>query len=123
MAKTNKNVRLAFVGTGFMGQSAHLRNYATLGGCEVVALAEMRDEMAKRVGTRYNIPKIYKTASDLLAREKVDGIVASQQFGRHGIVVNELLQAGVPVFIEKPSPRRCRSANSWRRRTKRPAAR
>ena len=102
MATKNKNVRIAFVGAGFMGQSAHLRNYATLGGCEVVALAEMREDMAKRVATRYNIPKVYKLAADLLAKEKVDAIVASQQFGRHGIVVNELLRAGVPIFIEKP---------------------
>jgi len=102
MATPNRNLRIAFVGAGFMGQSAHLRNYATLGGCEVVALAELREDMARRVATRYNIPKVYKLAADLLANEKVDGIVASQQFGRHGLVVNELLQAGVPIFIEKP---------------------
>jgi len=102
MATPNQNLRIAFVGAGFMGQSAHLRNYATLGGCEVVALAEMRDEMARRVATRYGIPKVYKYAADLLAHEKFDAIVASQQFGRHGIVVGELLKAGVPIFIEKP---------------------
>ena len=33
--------RIGFVGVGGMGQCAHLRNYATLPDCEVVAIAEV----------------------------------------------------------------------------------
>ena len=39
MART----RIGFVGVGFMGQCAHLRNYAVLPECEVVAIAELSD--------------------------------------------------------------------------------
>ncbi len=102
MATKDKKLRIGFVGTGFMGQCAHLRNYATIEGCEIVALAEMREDMGRRVGAKYGIPKVYKLASEMLAKEKLDGIVASQQFNRHGIVVSEILAAGLPVFIEKP---------------------
>ncbi len=38
----------------------------------------------------------------MLERETLDGIVAAQPFNRHGILVPELLKAGVPVFTEKP---------------------
>ena len=95
MATKDKKLRIGFVGTGFMGQCAHLRNYATIEGCEIVALAEMREDMGRRVGAKYGIPKVYKLASEMLAKEKLDGIVASQQFNRHGIVVSEILAAGL----------------------------
>ncbi|MDO8684087.1 MAG: Gfo/Idh/MocA family oxidoreductase [Armatimonadota bacterium] len=95
-------VRIGFVGVGGMGQCAHLRNYVILPDCEVVALAEIREGLGKKVGERYGIPKVYKTHQEMLANEKLDGIVASQPFNRHGVLVPDLYKAGVPVFTEKP---------------------
>ncbi len=96
-------LKIGFVGVGTMGQCAHLRNYAALNDlCEVVALAELKPEAARKVAQRYFVPKVYATAAEMLASEKLDGIVASQPFTRHGILLPELLKAGVPVFTEKP---------------------
>jgi predicted dehydrogenase len=85
-----------------MGQCAHLKNYATVPDCEVVALAELREELGRKVAARYGIAKVYRHHEELLANEKLDGLVASQPFTRHGTLVPELLRAGVPVFTEKP---------------------
>ena len=41
--------RIGFVGTGGMGQCAHLKNYAVLPECEVVAIAEIRPRLAERL--------------------------------------------------------------------------
>ena len=98
----DSKVRIGFVGVGFMGQLAHLRNYATLPDCEVVALAELRPELARKVAAAYAVPKVYAEAADMLAKEKLDGIVASQPFTRHGTLIPGLLSAKVPVFTEKP---------------------
>jgi predicted dehydrogenase len=96
-------LRIGFVGVGAMGQCAHLRNYAVLGNeCEVAALAELRPELGRRVAARYGIPKSYANAAEMLAAEKLDALVASQPFTRHGVLLPELLAAGLPVFIEKP---------------------
>jgi predicted dehydrogenase len=38
----------------------------------------------------------------MLANEKLDGLVASQPFTRHGTLVPELLKAGIPILTEKP---------------------
>lgn len=97
-----KKVRIGFVGTGSMGQCAHLRNYVTVPGCEVAALAELRPQLAQQVASKYNVPKVYPDHETMLANETLDGIVASHYFGRHGVLVPELLKAGVPVFTEKP---------------------
>jgi len=95
-------LRIGFVGVGTMGQCAHLKNYAVIDDCEVVALAEIRPQLAEAVARKYGVPKVYASHEDMIAREELDGIVASQPFNRHGILVPELLKAGVPIFTEKP---------------------
>jgi predicted dehydrogenase len=98
----NKKIRIGFVGVGGMGQCEHLKNYDTVSGCEVVAIAELRQNVATKVAARYSVPHVYRTHEEMLQKEKLDGIVASQQFMRHGVLVPELLKARVPIFIETP---------------------
>jgi predicted dehydrogenase len=98
----DRKVRIGFVGVGGMGQCAHLRNYVTVPGCEVAAIAEIRPELGKMVAARYGIERVYTDHAAMLAKEKLDGIVASQPFTRHGTLVPELLASKIPVFTEKP---------------------
>ena len=95
-------VRIGFVGVGAMGQMAHLRNYADLEDCEVVAIAEMRAETAKLVARRYGVEKVYPDHKAMLEAESLDGIVASQQYGHHAALLPELYPAVPCVFTEKP---------------------
>jgi predicted dehydrogenase len=95
-------IKIGFVGVGNMGQAAHLRNYVMVPDCEVVALAEVKQELARKVAAKWGIPKVYASHEEMLAKEQLDGIVASQPFTRHGTLVPELLKAGKPVFTEKP---------------------
>jgi predicted dehydrogenase len=98
----DKIVRIGFVGVGSMGQCAHLRNYVTVPGCRVVAIAELRERTARRVAERYGVPNVYRTHEEMLEKEELDGIVASQPFNRHGLLLPEILRRGIPVFSEKP---------------------
>jgi predicted dehydrogenase len=95
-------VKIGFIGVGGMGQCAHLKNYVTVPGCKVVALAEVRTSLGQKVAARYQVPRVYPSHLELLANEKLDGLVASQPFGRHGVLLPELLKAGIPIFTEKP---------------------
>ncbi|MFZ4695904.1 MAG: Gfo/Idh/MocA family protein, partial [Verrucomicrobiia bacterium] len=95
-------VRVGFVGVGNMGQCAHLRNYVAVPECEVVALAELRPKLGEAVARKYGVPRVYRTAEEMLAKEKLDGIVASQRYTMHGQIIPPLYAAGVPIFTEKP---------------------
>lgn len=95
-------VRLGFVGAGSMGQCAHLQNYVGIRDCQVVAIAELRPQLAAKVAERYGIGRVYPDHEAMLKAETLDGIVAAQPFSAHGVLVPQLLKAGVPVFIEKP---------------------
>ncbi|MCL1888046.1 MAG: Gfo/Idh/MocA family oxidoreductase, partial [Kiritimatiellaeota bacterium] len=95
-------VKIGFVGVGGMGQAAHLRHYAQVPGCEVVALAEVKQDLARKVAAKWGVPRVYASHTEMLANERLDGIVASQQFTRHGTLIPGLLASGVPVLTEKP---------------------
>jgi predicted dehydrogenase len=98
----DRKVKIGFVGVGGMGQCAHLRNYVTVPGCEVVAIAEVRQDLGRKVAAHYGVPRVYRDHAEMLGKEKLDAIVASQPFTRHGTLIPELFAAKVPVFTEKP---------------------
>lgn len=95
-------VRIGFVGTGGMGQMAHLRNYSTLEECEVVAVSDLRRQTAEAVARRYAVPKVYSSHEEMLRAEKLDGLVASMWFTLHGSLMPELHRQVKYVFTEKP---------------------
>ena len=99
---SNTTVRIAFVGVGGMGQCAHLRNYASLPGCEVVAIAELRSQTARKVAARYGVPAVYADPHTMMEKAQPDALVCSQPFQRHAVLLPELLSYGKPIFIEKP---------------------
>lgn len=96
-------LKIGFVGVGGMGQMAHLSNYAVLGDqCEVVALAEVRPGLARKVADRYGVPNVYANHLELIERGGVDAIVAPQPYRTHINIIPDILRAGIPVFTEKP---------------------
>ena len=95
-------LKIGFVGVGNMGQCAHLRNYATLPDCEVVAIAELRPKLRERVAQKYGMPRTYESHEEMLAKEQLDGIVAAQFFLNHGNLIPKLTEARIPIFTEKP---------------------
>lgn len=95
-------VRIGFIGVGQMGQMAHLRNYVNIEECEVVAISEMRPKLAKLVAERYGIEKVYGDHKEMFASEKLDGVVASQQFERHWELLPEVYPHVKHVLTEKP---------------------
>jgi predicted dehydrogenase len=95
-------IRIGFVGVGGMGQMAHLRNYVNIEDCQVVALAEIRQQTARLVAARYGVPQVYRDHKQMLAAEKLDGVVASQPFNRHAVLLPEIYGKVKHVFTEKP---------------------
>jgi predicted dehydrogenase len=95
-------IRVGFVGVGGMGQCAHLRNYVTVPECEVVAVAEIREQTGKLVAERYGIPHVYPSHTAMLANEQLDAVVACQSFDVHAALLPEIYGKVKFVFTEKP---------------------
>lgn len=102
MDTDNGPVRLGYVGCGFMAQNAHLPNFASLDGCSLVALAEARPQLARRVADRYGIPAVYASHHDLAGDPTIGAVGVSADFAGQGEIAADLLRAGKHVFMEKP---------------------
>lgn len=97
-----QKVRIGFIGAGFMGQMAHLRNYLALPDCEVAALAEIRPRTGRLVAARHGIPRLYADHAEMLAKEELDGVVCAQPFDVHAALLPEIHGKVKHLFTEKP---------------------
>lgn len=95
-------VRIGFVGGGFFGQVAHLRSFAPLNSCQIVALAELRDDLRHKVAERYSIPQQFASHTEMLAKAEMDAVVVVTARQAMGPIVLDCLNAGKHVLSEKP---------------------
>ena len=97
-----EQVDVGFVGCGFMGQLAHLANFATDPRVNVVAIADFRPELAKRVAKKYSIPQVYGSHSELLDKAPIDALVEITPDDLHAPVAIDAIKDGKHVYTEKP---------------------
>src|SRR5687768_16024007 len=104
MSQPTKPV-VASLGTGMMGQLAHLANYARLRDeelCEVAGVTDLKPGLAAAVAERYRVPRVYESAEELLADPRVDGVLCIQPWPNNYALVRQTLEAGKSVITEKP---------------------
>ncbi len=95
-------VNIGMIGAGFIGQIAHLMNYVEVKACRVIALAEFRPELRRKVADRYFIPHRYATHEEMLSNPEVDAVVVVTPRPHTAPVVLDCLKAGKHVISEKP---------------------
>ena len=96
---------MASIGTGMMGQLAHLANYARLryeGVCEIAGVTDLNRGLAEAVAAHYRVPRVYASAEELLADPAIDGVACVQQWPNNYALVRQILEAGKSVITEKP---------------------
>lgn len=94
--------RVGFLGAGFMGQLAHLDNYADNPDCQVVAVAEARPKLGATVAAKYGVPKVYASQHELLADPEVEAVVCSQPCHNNYPLGKQVLAASRALFTEQP---------------------
>jgi predicted dehydrogenase len=99
---SDRRLRLGFIGAGFIGQLAHLQNYLTNPRIELVAVAEVRNELRAKVQRRYGFAKAYANERELLADPSVEAVVAITARPQTGPLALKVLQAGKHLLTEKP---------------------
>ena len=50
-----KNIKIGWIGSGFVGQVAHLNSFYSLPNVKIVALSELREKLGRISCKRYNI--------------------------------------------------------------------
>jgi len=95
-------VKLGFIGAGVRAQLLHMASYREIEGCELVALSDDRVRSAQVAAQKYGIGKIYRDYSEMLDKEKPDGVVVSTDFRSHHILLPDVIKRGIPVLADIP---------------------
>lgn len=93
-----KRLRMAVIGVGHLGKE-HARILSTLPDVELVGVADTSAEQARTIAKKCNTQPFtdYKQLLPL-----IDAAVIAVPTTYHHPVARELLQAGLPVLVEKP---------------------
>jgi len=97
-------IKLAVAGLGAVAQSVHLPLIARRWDLfELAAVCDLSPSLRNELGAQYGVPAAqrYADVDHMVAESGVDGVVLLTS-GSHGAAALSAIQAGVPVFCEKP---------------------
>ncbi len=98
----DKQVRLGFIGAGFMGQLGHIQPHLENPRAQLYAVAEMRPGLRDEVKRRYGFCQAYASGDELLADPGVDAVVAVTARPHTGPIALKVLKARKHLLTEKP---------------------
>lgn len=97
-----KRVNIAVIGTGRMG-SVHTRNLArAIPEANLVALCDIRLEVAQALADELGVPRVVRDYHDLLTDPSIEAILIATPTDTHTFIVEDVAAAGKHIFCEKP---------------------
>ena len=98
----NKKIKIGWVGSGFIGQVAHLSSFTTLDNIKITGLAELRENLRHDIQKKYQILNVFKNHKELLDYGDFDAVIAIVRRHHTATIAKDILNAGYNLFTEKP---------------------
>jgi len=97
-----RKINIAVIGTGRMG-SVHTRNLARLiPEADLVAVCDIRLEVAQAVADELGIQRVIKDYRELLEDKDIEAILIATSTDTHAFIMKDVAAAGKHIFCEKP---------------------
>jgi predicted dehydrogenase len=100
----------AVIGGGAVAERVHLPALARCSGIDATVVVDTSAERARQVADQFGVPQIATDYHDVIGR--VDAAIIGLPHHLHAPVAVDLLNAGIPVLVEKPmalTPEECDS--------------
>ena len=97
----NTCLSIGIIGTGFIGLQ-HIEAIRRVPNLRVAAIADSNADMARAVGERLCIPKVYTDYKEMLNDPEINAIHNCTPSAFHFPINQEALRAGKHVYCEKP---------------------
>ena len=99
---SKKELAIGVLGAGGNIGHTHSQNIATyVDGARLAAVYDLNTERAEEVAKTYGA-KVMASAEELIASPEIDAVVIASWDGTHADLAVKCIQAGKPVFCEKP---------------------
>jgi predicted dehydrogenase len=99
--KAMKKIRVAIIGTGYIGDY-HARGLLATEGVEITVAVDTNEESARKFSNRYKIREIANDAMSLTGRYDIDAVIIGIPNKFHAPYALDFLKHGKDVFLEKP---------------------
>ena len=96
-----RKIKLGIIGVGQIGKH-HINTYKQIPDAEIVAVADVNEEEAKRVAAANNVPNVFTQFRDLLKMDEIEAVDVCLHNNFHAPVAIAALEAGKHVYCEKP---------------------
>lgn len=101
-AKQSKVLKVGFIGAGGIAR-AHMKHLKAIGDVEIVAAADVSNDMLQRVKTEYGVQQLFTDFRAMLkAVPELDAVSVCTPNGLHAANTIAALEAGKHVLVEKP---------------------
>lgn len=97
MATLREPLRLGIIGAGFMGR----QHAGFIAAQEQTVLTAVADPFSRNLAEQAGVPH-FEDHRELLASEKVDGVIIANPNAAHMETALDALAAGIPALLEKP---------------------
>jgi predicted dehydrogenase len=98
-------VKIGIIGAGMIAHRSHAEAFQQVPEAEVVAVADVDAERAREFAAKYEIPQVFSSYEELLARAGVDAVSVALPVFLHAPATIAALEAGKHVLCEKPMAR------------------
>src|SRR3954469_10725808 len=94
--------RVGIVGAGSWARAAHIPGFQSCTEVDLVAICDVDSALAQRVATERGIPRVYDTATAMLAEERLDLVSVVTPDDAHLADAGAAIAARAHVLCEKP---------------------
>jgi myo-inositol 2-dehydrogenase/D-chiro-inositol 1-dehydrogenase len=99
--KSNR-LRIGIIGAGRIG-TVHAESIAfRLPEAEIVSIADVNRDAARRVAERCGIPTVAASSEEIFSNPRVDAVLICSSTDTHAELIGEAARAGKHIFCEKP---------------------
>lgn len=99
---TTNKARIAVIGTGWWSTSTHIPGLRDNPNADLVALCDHSPEALERATHAFGPIPTYTDYRELLASERLDGVIVATNHVTHYDITRACLEAGQHVLLEKP---------------------
>ncbi|MDD5483937.1 MAG: Gfo/Idh/MocA family oxidoreductase [Kiritimatiellae bacterium] len=103
MNRETKSAKIAFVGCGGHATGNLYPAIHTIPEIDLVAVCDQKKELAERNARNFGARRLYTDLDAMFKQEKLDGAIVVGPPQMHYEIGKRCLDAGLPIFVEKPS--------------------
>lgn len=98
----SRSIKVGIFGAGRFANRQHLPNLSRIDDVEIVAVCDINETAAKDTAGRFDIPKVYTDAHEMLDKEQMDALWSIVPAFTRTDVEATAASMGIHIFSEKP---------------------